>query len=374
MAYLLCHPDMVYLSILSEQQNKQGYKDMIMFNCDYNEGAHPKIIELLEKTNFEQTPGYGEDHYCEKARNLIRKACGRNDIDVHFLTGGTQANLTVISAALRTHQGVLSAHTGHINIHEAGAIEATGHKVLPLPGGSEGKISATAVEGAVRLHWEDETHEHMVQPKMVYISHPTENGALYSKDELLALREVCDRKGLLLFLDGARLGYGLASADTDVTLKDLCRCCDVFYIGGTKVGALFGEAVVITNESLKEDFCYIIKQKGGMLAKGRFLGLQFLALFEDDTYTKIAREADEQAARIARACTGAGFPLLAASPTNQQFPILPDDLIARLSEKYVFSHWERIDSSHCAIRICTSWATRSEDVDELIADIQALKA
>lgn len=346
---------------------------MIMFNCDYNEGAHPKIIELLEKTNFEQTTGYGEDHYCEKARNLIRSACDRDDIDVHFLTGGTQANLTVISSALRTHQGVLSAHSGHINIHEAGAIEATGHKILPLPGRSEGKINAAQVEEAVRLHWEDETHEHMVQPKMVYISHPTENGALYSKAELTALRKVCDRKGLLLFLDGARLGYGLASTDTDVTLSDLCRCCDAFYIGGTKVGALFGEAVVITNESLKKDFRYIIKQKGGMLAKGRLLGLQFLALFEDDTYIRIAREADEQAARIAEACTGAGFPLLAASPTNQQFPILPDELIAKLSEKYVFSHWERIDSGHCAIRICTSWATRGEDVDGLIADIQALK-
>ena len=347
---------------------------MIMFNCDYNEGAHPKIIGLLEKTNFEQTPGYGEDHYCAKARALIRKACGREDIDIHFLTGGTQANLTVISAALRTHQGVLSAHTGHINVHESGAIEATGHKVLPLPGGSEGKISAAAVEEAVRLHWEDETHEHIVQPKMVYISHPTENGMLYSKDELTALRAVCDQKGLLLFLDGARLGYGLASAETDVTLSDLCSCCDVFYIGGTKVGALFGEAVVITNNSLKEDFRYIVKQKGGMFAKGRLLGLQFSALFEDDTYIKIAREADEQAARIAKTCVEAGFPLLAPSPTNQQFPILPDHLIAQLSEKYAFSHWVRTDPGHCAIRICTSWATRSEDVDGLIADIRALKS
>lgn len=346
---------------------------MIMFNCDYNEGAHPKIIELLEKTNFEQTPGYGEDHYCEKARRLIQHACGRDDINIHFLTGGTQTNLTVISAALRTHQGVLSAHTGHINTHESGAIEATGHKVLSLPGGSEGKISADAVEEAVRLHWEDETHEHMVQPKMVYISHPTENGALYSKQELISLREVCDRKGLYLFLDGARLGYGLASADTDVTLPDLCEACDAFYIGGTKVGALFGEAAVITNPALKEDFRYIIKQKGGMFAKGRLLGLQFLALFEDDTYIRIAREADEQAARIAKACTEAGFPLLCASPTNQQFPILPDDLIARLAEKYMFSHWERMDDGHCAIRICTSWATRSEDVDGLISDIKALK-
>lgn len=248
---------------------------MILFNSDYTEGAHPKIMQRLMETNLEQTVGYGEDEYCETARDAIRKACDAPEADVHFLVGGTQANFTVISSALRSFQGVLCADSGHINVHETGAVEATGHKVLALPG-TDGKINAKQVKEAFELHWKDDAHEHIVQPKMVYISHPTELGTLYTKAELEALHDVCQECGLYLYLDGARMGYGLAAPGTDVTLADVARYCDVFYIGGTKVGALFGEAVVICNPLLKPDFRYCIKQHGGMLAKGRLLGVQFL--------------------------------------------------------------------------------------------------
>lgn len=346
---------------------------MKMFNCDYNEGAHPKIIKLLTETNLEQTIGYGEDHYCGKARDYIRTALGDDSADVHFMVGGTIANLTFISSALRPHQGVLSAVTGHINIHEAGAIEATGHKVLALDGGRAGKLNANSIKAYVQGHWNDATFEHMVQPKMVYISHPTENGALYTLSELEALRRVCDEHDLILYMDGARLGYGLASPDTDVTLKDIYRCCDAFYIGGTKVGALFGEAMVIRNKALRQDFRYLIKQKGGMFAKGRLLGLQFIALFEDNTYTEIAGKAVAQAYKIADACIDTGFEMLSVSPTNQQFPIMPDTEIKKLEEKFAVSYWERINESHSAVRLCTSWATQDRDVDELITFIKTLK-
>lgn len=343
---------------------------MLYFNCDYTEGAHPRILERMLNTNMEQTVGYGEDQYCEQARELIRKECGREDVAVHFLVGGTQANFTVIRSALRPHQGAISAVTGHINAHETGAVEATGHKVLALPSGSEGKLTAAQVEETVKNHWSDETHEHQVQPKMVYISHPTENGALYTLAELEALSAVCKTNGLYLFLDGARLGYGLTARGTDVTMADLARLCDVFYIGGTKCGALFGEAVVIANPELKTDFRYAIKQNGGMLAKGRLLGIQFLTLFEDGLYYQICGTANQQAYRIADACKEAGFPFFAESITNQQFPIFPNRLLEKLGQKYAYSTWAKVDEDHTAIRLATSWATREEAVEQLIADIQ----
>ncbi len=343
---------------------------MKLFNCDYNEGAHPAVMALMNETNMQQYVGYGEDEICAEARKLIKKACAREDVDVHFVVGGTQANLMVISHALRPHEGVLSASSGHINVHETGAVEATGHKILAVDGGADGKINWRQVEEACKRHAEDEAFEHIVKPKMVYISFPTENGALYSKQELADLRRVCDKWGLVLFADGARLGYGLTARGNDVTLSDMCDFCDAFYIGGTKVGALMGEAVVIINDELKGDFRYIIKQKGGMLAKGRLLGIQFKALFTDNLYFDIARRANELAYKIADACKEMGLKLLAESPTNQQFPIMRNDVIAKLGEKYVYSTWAIVDEKHTCVRFCTSWATEEADVEELIADIR----
>ena len=347
---------------------------MIYFNCDYTEGCHPKILERLCDTNLMQTIGYGEDEICDAARAKIRAACGRDDIDVHFLVGGTQANATVIASILRPHQGALSAKTGHINVHETGAVEATGHKVLALPATPDGKISAAQVEAAYTAHVNDASFEHMVQPKLVYISLPTENGGLYSKAELTALHDVCTRCGLYLFIDGARLGYGLTSPENDVTLRDLCDLSDVFYIGGTKVGALFGEAVVITNPEIKPDFRYHIKQRGGMLAKGRLLGIQFDVLFTENLYFEISKKAVVQAKRIAAVCKEAGCTFFADSPTNQQFPVFPDAALEKLKEKYVYSYWARVDETHSAIRLCTSWATKDENVEALCSDIRAIMA
>ncbi|WP_346908018.1 threonine aldolase family protein [Faecalicatena orotica] len=342
---------------------------MIYFNCDYNEGAHEKVLERLSKTNMEQTAGYGEDEYCGQARKLICRLCKDDSLMVQFLVGGTQANMTVISAVLRPHQGVLSADTGHINVHETGAVESTGHKVLSLPS-VDGKITAKQVEDAYRSHVEEDSFEHMVQPKMVYISNPTELGTIYSKAELEALSQVCRKNGLYLFMDGARLGYGLTSKENDLDLEQIAKLCDVFYIGGTKVGALFGEAVVISNPALKEDFRYMIKQKGGMLAKGRLLGVQFLALLEDGLYFEISRHANELAEEIRDACKKAGYLFLVENPTNQIFVILPDEKLAKLGENYSFCYQERVDETHSAVRICTSWATSRESVEKLIKDIE----
>ena len=265
---------------------------MIRFECDYAEGMHPAILDALIKTNEEQTPGYGVDTHCEHARELIKKACHREDVDVHFLVGGTQTNATIIAAGLRPYQGVLSAVTGHINVHETGAIESYGHKVPPLPS-EDGKITAAQINEAWETHIHDGSFEHMVQPGMVYISQPTENGTLYSRKELQEISDVCRRAGLYLFVDGARCGYSLMAEGNDVMLPDLATLADVFYIGGTKVGAMFGEAVVITNPALKKDFRYFIKQHGAMLAKGRLLGIQYEVLFTDDLYEKIALHADK---------------------------------------------------------------------------------
>lgn len=344
---------------------------MIYFNNDYAEGCHEKVLEALIRTNMEQTPGYGEDAYCARAAEKIRKLCGREDLAVHFLVGGTQTNLTVIDAALRPHQGALCAVSGHIHVHETGAVEATGHKVLTLPS-EDGKITAGQVEHAVQSHRSDGAFEHMVQPKLVYISHPTELGTLYSLAELEALSETCHKLGLYLFMDGARLGYGLAAKESDVTLTDIARLCDVFYIGGTKVGALFGEAVVIGNPALAEDFRYLIKQHGGMLAKGRLLGVQFDALMTDDLYVTIASHAVRLADKLRSCFAELGYPLLVGGITNQVFPILPDCVLEYLAEKYVFCEQERVDETHRAVRFCTSWATREEAVEAFCVDLKKL--
>lgn len=256
---------------------------MIRFDCDYLEGAHPRILDALVKTNFEQTPGYAVDHYCEEARALIKKECKAENADVHFIVGGTGTNTTVIAASLRPYQGVVCAVSGHINVHESGAIEGTGHKVIGLPS-DDGKLEADIFEEYCRNYWADGTHDHMVQPKMLYISQPTENGTLYKADEIKRLREICDKYSMYLYVDGARMGYGLMSEGNDVTLPFLSEHCDVFYIGGTKVGALFGEALVIVNDELKKDFRYMQKRQCGMFAKGRLLGLQFLEMFKDGLY------------------------------------------------------------------------------------------
>lgn len=341
---------------------------MIRFNCDYSEGAHPRILEKLAQTNLEQAPGYGQDTYCRQAADLIKSLCQTPQAEVHFLAGGTQTNLTVIAACLRPYQTVISADSGHINVHETGAIEATGHRILTVPE-QNGKLTAEQIARCCKEHWLDDNPEFAPQPKLVYISFPTEYGTLYSKEELSAIRRVCDENNLFLFADGARLGYGLEAPGNDVTLADLAACCDVFYIGGTKIGALLGEAVVIVNPKLQKDFRYFMKQKGAMLAKGRILGIQFLALFEDGLYFKLSKHADEMAQIIRQACAECGFEFLYNSPTNQQFPIMPNDLIKQLEELYAFSHTKRLDHRRSAIRICTSWATRREDVEQLVADI-----
>lgn len=341
---------------------------MIQFQCDYNEGAHPLIMERLMSTNMEQTVGYGEDLYCEEARQLIKQACKCSSADVHFLVGGTQANTTVISHLLRPYQGVLAAVSGHINVHETGAIESTGHKVLALPT-ADGKITANQIEEAMQAHMQEDGPEHMVQPGMVYLSFPTEIGTIYSHNELRSIREVCNKYSLPLFVDGARLGYGLCSPECDITLPELTQLVDVFYIGGTKVGALFGEAVVIVNEALKKNFRYSIKQHGGMLAKGRLLGLQFTTLFIDNLYFAISQQAIDEAMRIKSALQTKGIAFLIDSPTNQQFPIFNKKQLAALSNDFLFSVWQQIDEEHTAVRICTSWATKRENVDKLIAAI-----
>lgn len=366
---------------------------MLYFNCDYNEGAHEKIMKRLNRTNREQTSGYGCDAYCEQAKALILEKCQAKEAAIHFLVGGTQTNTIVIAAALRTHQGVIAAQTAHINVHETGAIEAGGHKVLAIMS-DNGKLTAEQIEECYHAHMEDDSREHMVQPKLVYLSQPTELGTLYSLAELEAISQACRRNRLFLFVDGARLGYGLAAYDNDVSLADLARLCDVFYIGGTKVGALFGEAVVIPNPLLQEDFRYIIKQHGGMLAKGRLLGIQFMTLFEEGSceegvskenscgedaweanvcgetlYEKLGRYADGLAEQIREVLYQKKVPFLVESHTNQIFPILPDAALEKLGESYIFSYQERIDQTHSAVRICTSWASERLAVERLCKDL-----
>lgn len=337
---------------------------MTYFHNDYHDMCHSAVLAKMAAMCQEPMPGYGEDPCCALAADKIRKACNAENAAVHFLVGGTQTNLTVISAALRPHQAAVGAETAHINVHETGAIEATGHKVIALPT-EDGKISAAQVEKIAQLHRESADREHMAQPKLVYISNPTELGTIYSLAELEALRDVCKKQGLYLYVDGARLGYGLTARDNDVTLADMARLCDVFYIGGTKCGAMFGEAVVITNDALKEDFRYLIKRHGGMLAKGWQLGLQFDALFENDLYFNICAQANRLADRIRDTLKELQVPALANCTTNQIFPILPDVCLDKLSKEFTFTEMHRVDENHRAIRFCTSWATTEESVEAL---------
>lgn len=343
---------------------------MIRFACDYAEGCHPRILKALTQTNLEQTDGYGKDPYCDLARDMLRKATNAPDADVHFMMGGTQANATVIASLLRPHQGVLCAETGHINVHESGAVEATGHKVLPLPS-ADGKITAKQVEQAINAHYADANHEHTVQPGMVYISHPTENGTLYTRQELFDLSRICRAYHVPLYLDGARLAYALAAGGNDLSLEEIAAKCDVVTVGGTKCGALFGEAVMIFRPQWKADFRYMVKQRGGMLAKGRLLGLQFLTLFSDGLYTEVAAHANRLADKIRDTLKKNGFPILYESTANQIFTVFADDALTFLREKYTFDVWGKPDEEHTAVRICTSWATTEDAVKDLIESLKA---
>lgn len=337
---------------------------MLYFENDYCEGAHKSILQKLLETNMEKLPGYGSDTYSASAKEKIRLACGCPDADVYFLTGGTQTNATVIASVLNRYEGVVAASTGHIGVHEAGAIEFTGHKVLPLPH-TQGKIKAPVLENYLKDFFNDESYEHMVFPGMVYISHPTEYGTLYSRDELKALHKVCSQYQLPLYLDGARLGYGLACSHTDVTLADIATYTDVFYIGGTKVGALCGEAVVFPRKT-PPHFFTMIKQQGALLAKGRLLGIQFDTLFTDNLYLKISKNAIDTAQKLKDAFRRKGYHFFIESPTNQIFVILSNEQIKVLKEQVVFSFWEKYDETHTVVRFATSWATTMEDINRLI--------
>ena len=333
---------------------------MVSFENDYVEGAHPAVLQRLIDTNRERLPGYGADAYCARAAEKIREACACDKADVSFLTGGTQANAVVLSALLHSYEGVVAAETGHINGHEAGAIEYTGHKILALPQ-QAGKFSPEALERFVTGFYADENHAHMVHPGAVYLSYPTEYGTLYTKRELEAIAATCRRYGMRLFLDGARLGYGLASVEADVTLPDLARLADAFTIGGTKMGTLCGEAVIFPSGA-PSHFLTTVKQHGALLAKGRLLGVQFEALFTDGLYLEIGRHALEMAARMKAIFTQKGYPLHLASPTNQQFVVLTDAQAERLREHVAFSFWERLDGGRMVARFATSWSTTPEDL------------
>ena len=348
---------------------------MLHFDSDYLEGAHPAIIERLVATNLDQTSGYGTDEVCERARARIREACEAPDAAVYFLVGGTQANAAVADQILRPWEGIVCATTGHITAHEAGAVEACGRKTLPLPQ-HDGKLDAAEVRALCEAYWADENREHIIAPGAVYISHPTEYGTVYSLAELEALAQVCRDFGMRLFMDGARLGYGLAVAGADVTLPDIARLCDAFYIGGTKVGALCGEAVVFTRPGLDDHFFTLMKKRGALLAKGRFLGLQFDVLFEQEEgpdgtlalrYENAGRHAVELAQRLADGFRAKGYELHLASPTNQQFVVLDDAARERLARHASFGFWERTPDGRTVVRFATSWATRPEAVDELLA-------
>lgn len=337
---------------------------MLYFVNDYCEGAHEAILHRMMETNMEKLPGYGSDHYTESAKEKIRKACGCPEAEIYLLAGGTQTNAIVISTMLKRYEGVIAAETGHVSGHEAGAIEYTGHKVLTLPQ-KNGKIRAKDLRGYVERFYGDANHDHMVFPGMVYISHPTEYGTLYTKQELEELSAVCRQYELPLFLDGARLGYGLVSHGTDLTLEDIARLTDVFYIGGTKVGALCGEAVVFPKKA-PEHFFTMVKQQGALLAKGRLVGIQFDVLFTDDLYQKISKNAIETADKLKKAFQEKGYSFLIDSPTNQIFIILEDQQMKELEKKVEFSFWEKYDETHTVVRFATSWATKMEDIEELI--------
>jgi len=341
---------------------------MLNFASDYTEGCHPAVLEALTKSNMEQLTGYGTDTYTERAKDKIREFIGCPAADVFFLTGGTQTNQTVIDTTLRMYEGVVSAQSGHVNCHEAGAIEYTGHKVMPLPS-HDGKIDADELDHLVDGFYADADHDHMVFPGMVYISHPTEYGTLYSRSELIAISKVCKKWKLPLFLDGARLGYGLESKSTDVSIKDIAELTDVFYIGGTKVGALCGEAVVYPKGNAPKQMVTMIKQHGALVAKGRLNGVQFDALFTDNLYTRIADNAIDRAEKLKKLFADHGYKFFIDSPTNQQFIIMPKKILAALDAKdVIYSTWEPYDEDNMVVRFCTSWATTSAQIDAL-ADI-----
>ena len=338
----------------------------LSFASDYLEGAHPAILQRLVETNLEKTPGYGADEYSESARRKIRAACAAPEADVYFLVGGTQTNATVIDALLRPYQGAIAAESGHINVHESGAIELGGHKVLSLAQ-ENGKLTAQAVERCAQGYWQDDNREHMVMPGLVYLSQPTEYGTLYSLSELEAIRAVCDRYSLSLYLDGARLAYALSCPENDVTLKSLARLCDAFYIGGTKCGALFGEAVVFPQHDRVPHFFTIVKQHGALLAKGRIAGLQFDTLFTDGLYERLGRHAVAAADRLRAALRENGYELAFPAPTNQIFLVLDEAQREALSRRVEMSFWEKRADGRTVVRLATSWATAPEDVDALIA-------
>lgn len=341
------------------------------FACDYQEGAYPSILKRLEETNYDHTPGYGTDEITASAKERIRNACDAPLAEVEFLVGGTQTNAVVIDSLLKSYQGVITADTGHISVHEAGAIEFCGHKVLTLPS-AEGKITAMQIDSFASAYENDGNRDHMVMPGMIYLSQPTELGTLYSLEELAAISRVSHAHGLKLYIDGARLAYALASSENTVSLKDLAKLCDVFYIGGTKCGALFGEAVVIPDPSLIPHFFTIIKQHGALLAKGRILGIQFDELFRDDLYRKIGASAVRQADQIRQVLNESGYRQMLINPTNQIFVSLENSRMKKLSEQLEFSFWEQSDENHTVIRLVTSWATKQEDTDQLIQILKSL--
>lgn len=337
---------------------------MISFESDYTTGAHPHILQKLAETNPEPASGYGTDPYCERACGKIRKACGAPDADIYFLTGGTQTNVVVISSMLRSYEGVLAAESGHISVHEAGALEYSGHKVLTLPA-HQGKINPEELKSYLEKFYQDENHEHMVFPGMVYLSHPTEYGTLYRKKELEDIREICRTYHIPLYLDGARLGYGLMSRESDMTLEDIARICDVFYIGGTKTGALCAEAVVFPRGNAPRHFLTIMKQHGALLAKGRLLGIQFDALFTDNLYFEISRHVIEMAELLKKQLREKGCVFYLESPTNQQFIILENSRLKKLKEQVSVSFWEQADDTHTVVRLVTGWSTTEEDIETL---------
>lgn len=335
---------------------------MYSFVNDYSEGAHPKVLELLLQSNLEQNIGYGQDIHSDKAKQWIKNSIGNQNADIHFIPGGTQTNLLVISSFLRPHQCVIAADSGHINVHETGAVEATGHKVVTMSA-KEGKLTEEAILAALKYH----SDEHMVKPGMVYISNSTELGTIYTKNELTALHQICKENGLLLFLDGARLGSALTSYANDLTLEDIASLTDVFYIGGTKNGALLGEALVICKEELKEEFRYLIKQRGAMMAKGFILGIQFEALFQEGLYYELAGHANRMSEQLAKAFEECGYHFYVRHYTNQLFPVVPDRILEDMAKEFGFQLQLKIDDEESVIRLVTSWATTQESVDQMIS-------
>lgn len=337
---------------------------MLCFINDYSEGAHEKILQKLIETNRESLKAYGNDKYSDSAKEKIKAACECPDAEVYFIAGGTQSNLIVIDTMLKSYESVVAASSGHINCHEAGAVEGSGHKVIGLPH-KEGKLSAADLEKYLRVFYADANHEHMTFPGMVYISHPTEYGTLYTKKEMTDISDICRRYGIPLFLDGARLGYGIESSGSELSLPDIARLCDVFYIGGTKVGALCGEAVVFTRKNMPLHFPTLVKQRGAMLAKGRLIGIQFDVLFTDGLYFEISKNAIKTAERLRAILREKGYRFFIETTTNQTFVILENTFMAKLAEKVAFDFWEMYDEDHTVVRFCTSWATTDEQIDEL---------